>query len=109
MIPATFWFREMDRDSTSYPRARVSEQVASAAPPRSLLDRPDLKIVLLRGNVDTRVRKVSGEGRDIEAEAAVLAAVGLQRLGMERVITEYLEPDVMLPAVGQGFHWHRVS
>ena len=52
--------------------------------------------------MDTRVRKVTGDGRDIEAEAAVLAAVGLQRLGMERVITEYFEPDVMLPAVGQG-------
>ncbi len=64
--------------------------------------RPDLEIVLLRGNVDTRVRKVTGEGRAIEAEAAVLAAVGLQRLGMEDVITEFLEPDIMLPAVGQG-------
>lgn len=64
--------------------------------------RPDLEIVLLRGNVDTRVRKVTGEGREIEAEAAVLAAVGLQRLGMDDVITEFLEPDIMLPAVGQG-------
>ena len=67
-----------------------------------LAHRPDLEIVLLRGNVDTRVRKVTGEGREIEAEAAVLAAVGLQRLGMDDVITEFLEPDVMLPAVGQG-------
>ena len=67
-----------------------------------LAARPDLNIVLLRGNVDTRVRKVTGEGREIEAEAAVLAAVGLQRLGMDDVITEYLEPDIMLPAVGQG-------
>ncbi len=68
-----------------------------------LAARPDLIIVLLRGNVATRVSKVTGEGRAIEAEAAVLAAVGLQRLGMEEVITEYLEPDVMLPAVGQAF------
>ena len=65
--------------------------------------RPDLRIVLLRGNVDTRVRKVTGEGREIEAEAAVLAAVGLIRLGWTDVITEYLDPAVMLPAVGQGF------
>ena len=83
------------------PGARVGTgSVRRAA--QVLARRPDLEIVLLRGNVDTRVRKVTGEGRDIEAEAAVLAAVGLQRLGMERVITEYLEPDVMLPAVGQG-------
>ena len=83
------------------PGARVGTgSVRRAA--QILAHRPDLEIVLLRGNVDTRVRKVTGEGRDIEAEAAVLAAVGLQRLGMERVITEYLEPDVMLPAVGQG-------
>ena len=83
------------------PGARVGTgSVRRAA--QVLARRPDLEIVLLRGNVDTRVRKVTGEGREIEAEAAVLAAVGLQRLGMERVITEYLEPDVMLPAVGQG-------
>ena len=65
--------------------------------------RPDLTIVLLRGNVDTRVRKVTGDGREIEAEAAVLAAVGLIRLGWADVIAEYLDPAIMLPAVGQGF------
>ena len=83
------------------PEARVGTgSIRRAA--QILAARPDLVIVLLRGNVDTRVRKVTGEGRAIEAEAAVLAAVGLQRLGMENVITEYLEPDVMLPAVGQA-------
>ena len=65
--------------------------------------RPDLQIVLLRGNVDTRISKVTGDGRAIEAEAAVLAAVGLLRLGMGEMVAEYLQPDVMLPAVGQGF------
>ncbi len=65
--------------------------------------RPDLSIVLLRGNVDTRVRRVTGQGRRSEAECAVLAAVGLLRLGIGDAITEYLEPDIMLPAVGQGF------
>ncbi len=68
-----------------------------------LAARPDISITLLRGNVETRIQKVTGEGRPIEAEAAVLAAVGLQRLGIENAITEYLEPDVMLPAVGQAF------
>ncbi len=65
--------------------------------------RPDLTIVLLRGNVDTRIRKVTGDGREIEADAAVLAAAGLIRLGWSDIITEYLGPSVMLPAVGQGF------
>ena len=62
--------------------------------------RPDLEVVLLRGNVDTRVRKVLDEG---ELDAAVLAASGLQRLGMDDVVSELLSPDSFLPAVGQGF------
>jgi hydroxymethylbilane synthase len=62
--------------------------------------RPDLEVVLLRGNVDTRVRKVLDDG---EVDAAVLAATGLQRLGMEGVISELLSADTCLPAVGQGF------
>ena len=62
--------------------------------------RPDIEIVHLRGNVDTRVRKVLEEG---EADAAVLAATGLQRLGMEGVISDLLPTDEFPPAVGQGF------
>lgn len=65
-----------------------------------LARRPDLEIVLLRGNVDTRVRKVLESG---EADAAALAVAGLKRLGMERVITEYLDLSVVLPDIGQGF------
>ncbi|MFQ5826030.1 MAG: hydroxymethylbilane synthase [Dehalococcoidia bacterium] len=60
--------------------------------------RPDLNIVDLRGNIDTRLRKVK-EG---QVEAAVLAAAGLIRLGWADRITEYLPPEVCLPAVGQG-------
>ena len=60
--------------------------------------RPDLEIRSIRGNVDTRVRKVL-EG---EVDAAVLAAAGIERLGLEHVVTEWLEPEVMLPAPGQG-------
>ena len=65
-----------------------------------LARRPDLEVVLLRGNVDTRVRKVLEDG---EADAAVLAVAGLKRLGMDQVITETFEPDVVMPAIGQGF------
>ena len=60
--------------------------------------RPDLRIETLRGNVDTRLRKLKTEGLD----AIVLAAAGLKRMELSRVISEYLEPERILPAVGQG-------
>lgn len=58
--------------------------------------RPDLRTVELRGNVDTRLRRVA----DGEVDAAVLAAAGLDRLGRTPSIVEYL--DWMVPAPGQG-------
>ena len=60
--------------------------------------RPDLNIENIRGNVDTRLRKLD-EG---QYDAIVLASAGLRRLGCENRITELLDPDVMCPAVGQG-------
>jgi hydroxymethylbilane synthase len=60
--------------------------------------RPDLKILPVRGNVDTRLRKLD-EG---EFDAIILAAAGLRRLGYDGRITEYLDAKVMLSAVGQG-------
>ena len=60
--------------------------------------RPDLVIVPLRGNVDTRLRKVDAG----ECDAIVLARAGLVRLGLEARATEVLSPDASLPAVGQG-------
>lgn len=60
--------------------------------------RPDVVIVPLRGNVDTRLRKVDAG----ECDAIVLARAGLVRLGLEARATETLSPDVSLPAVGQG-------
>ena len=60
--------------------------------------RPDLDLRDLRGNVDTRLRKVESG----EYEAVVLAKAGLDRLGWTHRISEILEPDVCLPAVGQG-------
>ncbi len=60
--------------------------------------RPDLRIVNLRGNVDTRLRKAETE----EYDAIVLAAAGVLRLGFANRITEFLPFDVMLPAPGQG-------
>ncbi|MDQ7848900.1 MAG: hydroxymethylbilane synthase [Armatimonadota bacterium] len=60
--------------------------------------RPDLRIIGLRGNVDTRLRRLDAGSLD----AIVVAAAGLQRLGLARRITAPLSPQVMLPAVGQG-------
>lgn len=59
--------------------------------------RPDLEVSEIRGNVDTRVRKL----RDGEADALVLARAGLERLGLDAPHT-VVPPDVILPAVGQG-------
>ncbi len=60
--------------------------------------RPDFDVVNLRGNVDTRLRKAATADYD----AIVLAAAGLERLGRIDAVTEYLDPQVMLPAVAQG-------
>jgi len=60
--------------------------------------RSDLKIQVLRGNLDTRLRKL----RAGEFDAIVLAAAGLKRMGWMEQITEYLPAEVSLPAIGQG-------
>jgi len=60
--------------------------------------RPDLDVRELRGNVDTRLRKVASG----EYEAILLAKAGLDRLGMSARITEVLSADICMPAVGQG-------
>jgi hydroxymethylbilane synthase len=60
--------------------------------------RPDLRVVPLRGNVETRLRKLA----DGVADATVLALAGLKRLGMESAASSILELDEFLPAVGQG-------
>jgi hydroxymethylbilane synthase len=60
--------------------------------------RPDLRIAMLRGNVETRLRKLK-EG---DFDAIVLASAGLRRLGWDGEITELLSVDVSLPAIGQG-------
>lgn len=60
--------------------------------------RPDLVVLPLRGNLDTRFKKLETENLD----AIILAAAGVKRLGLEHRITEYLDEKVMLPAVGQG-------
>jgi hydroxymethylbilane synthase len=65
---------------------------------QALAVRPDLRLRDIRGNVDTRLRKLHAG----EYDAIVLAAAGLARLGALDRVTEWLDPDVMLPAVAQG-------
>jgi len=60
--------------------------------------RPDIVIRSIRGNLDTRLKKLESENFD----ALVLAAAGVKRLNLEHKITEYLDPALMLPAIGQG-------
>jgi len=79
------------------PGARVGTgSLRRAAQLRAL--RPDLQIEDIRGNVDTRLRKLD-EGR---YDAIVLASAGLRRLALETRIAELFDPDIMCPAVGQG-------
>lgn len=73
---------------TSSPRRRAQLQAR----------RPDLRFETIRGNVDTRLRKL----RDGDYDAIVLAMAGLQRLDLRATYTLPLEPDDVLPAVGQG-------
>ncbi|MFP4534006.1 MAG: hydroxymethylbilane synthase [Desulfobacterales bacterium] len=60
--------------------------------------RPDIEIFPLRGNLDTRIKKLTSENLD----AIILAGAGVKRLNLEHVISEYIDPDIILPAVGQG-------
>ncbi|MCQ4088183.1 hydroxymethylbilane synthase [Saccharibacillus sp. JS10] len=60
--------------------------------------RPDLKLEWIRGNIDSRLRKLETEGFD----AILLAAAGLKRMGWEDRVTSYLPVEICLPAVGQG-------
>ncbi|MBE9504220.1 MAG: hydroxymethylbilane synthase [Proteobacteria bacterium] len=60
--------------------------------------RPDFNIISLRGNLDTRIKKVKAG----EFEAIILAAAGMRRLGWQDKISEYIATDILLPAIAQG-------
>ena len=59
---------------------------------------PDLEIVSLRGNLDTRIRKIETEGLD----GVIVAAAGIRRMGWVAKVSQFIPVELMLPAVGQG-------
>lgn len=106
------WSREDVRDvlvlkeADSLKQLKQNAVIATGSKRRAyqlLQLRPDLRIVGIRGNIDTRIRKLyetPSEGPSLDG--IVLAAAGLQRLGLERYITEYMNPVEMIPAPAQG-------
>ena len=91
----------ISRDGTPLVALPINAVVGTSSPRRTcqlLALRSDLVPRDVRGNVDTRLRKLD-EG---QYDAIVLAAAGLRRLGLTARVTQWLAPDIMLPAVGQG-------
>jgi len=89
------------RDGLTLDQLPTAARVGTGSARRAaqlLRRRPDLTVEPIRGNVDTRLRMVTGGGLD----AVVLAVSGLARLGRTAAITQRLGPDVMLPAPAQG-------
>ncbi|MBT0993612.1 hydroxymethylbilane synthase [Cellulomonas sp. DKR-3] len=94
------------RDGLTLRTLPPGARVGTGSPRRAaqlLATRPDLEVVDIRGNVDTRLGRVAGAGHGPgDLDAVVLARAGLARLGRLDAVTEELDGDVMLPAPGQG-------
>jgi hydroxymethylbilane synthase len=106
-VLAAVWEREDPRDAfvsnrhgglAELPQGAVVGTSSLRRVVQLLAQRPDLRIEPLRGNLDTRLRKLDDGGFD----AIVLAAAGLKRLGLAARIRSCFEPAVMIPAAGQG-------
>ena len=89
---------ERHRRFDDLPRGAVLATSSLRRRAQALHRRPDLRLIDIRGNVETRLRKLHESGID----ATLLAEAGLLRLGLGTAITEVLDPAWMLPAVGQG-------
>ena len=96
--PRDAFFASAGKSLADLPEGAVVGTASLRRQAQVLLARPDLKVVPLRGNVGTRLRKLS-EG---EVDATLLALAGLRRLGVSEQATAVLAPEVMLPAVAQG-------
>jgi len=107
LILAAFLPREDPRDAFISRKAKTLRElvagaiIGTASPRRQAFVRrlrPDVGVALLRGNVETRLRKLEAG----EVDATLLAVAGLKRLGLLSAATAILDPDEFLPAVGQG-------
>lgn len=79
----------------------IGAVVGTSSPRRKALmlhQRPDLKIVNFRGNVDTRLNKIA----ENQVDATILAVAGLNRIAAKQAIKSIIDPEIMLPAIGQG-------
>ncbi|WP_394216515.1 hydroxymethylbilane synthase [Brachybacterium vulturis] len=91
------------RDGLTLDRLPAGAKVGTGSPRRAaqlLRARPDLEVLGIRGNVETRLNRAQGPDPDLDA--VVLAASGLRRVGRDTAISELLDPSVMLPAPAQG-------
>jgi hydroxymethylbilane synthase len=91
----------ISRDKRKFEQLSGGARVGTSSPRRRtqlLAARNDLHILAMHGNVDTRLRKLEAG----EYDAIIVAAAGLERLGMEKRATELLSTRIMLPSVGQG-------
>jgi hydroxymethylbilane synthase len=107
LVLSAYLPREDARDVFISAKAKTLQElpqgavVGTASPRRQAIvkrTRPDLRVVSLRGNVETRLRKL-GEG---EADATILALAGLKRLHLTEAVATIMSADEFLPAVGQG-------
>ncbi len=95
----------ISKDKVPFDQARQGAVVGTSSVRRAAqlkYQRPDLQIVPLRGNVDTRIRKLrEGNGKE-SLDGVVMALAGVRRAGLEKEVTEVFSHHQMLPAVGQG-------
>jgi hydroxymethylbilane synthase len=96
--PRDAWFCDRADSIAALPEGAVVGTGSLRRQAQILAQRPDLKVVNFRGNVHTRLRKL----QDGEVDATMLAMAGLQRMGMIEKARMALEPEELLPAVGQG-------
>ena len=89
---------EVGPDLASLPEGAVLLTGSQRRRSQILAHRPELKVEGLRGNVDTRLRKWREQG----AAGVILAMAGLERLGLEGIPVHPLDPEIMIPAPGQG-------
>ena len=96
--PRDVW---ISRDQVSFQAIPPQKKIGTSSLRRKsqlLHLRPDLQVVPLRGNLDSRIRKIESE----DLEGIILAAAGLNRMGLSGLVTQILDIGLCLPAVGQG-------